>query len=294
METQGSDLLSSSTPGFAVVDGSASSMEPPGPDALFWVVCGFGIMLFFALLLLIFCCIYHRRSKRRRPNTFEFTDLELPRIERRYQDSDFEDLGVLLGEGGLASVYLARDIINDVRVAAKCSCKKQGRIAKSHLLDEHEILSQLDHPNIVQVYHLNTGGEFSTSATMYMELLPGGSVWSQVEGGRAFTEIQTRNAIADVLKALEYLQQGQTKLLHRDITPSNMLLTAGGTVKLSDFSTGKTLPGSKTSAVTLQMFCSMHYCAPEVLTQRRHSVGSDMWAVGCCRGRKETSSLQNG
>ncbi|MFD6427080.1 protein kinase, partial [Streptomyces sp. NPDC060198] len=152
----------------------------------------------------------------------------------RYQLRD------LLGEGGMASVYLAYDAALDRQVAIKTLHTELGREQsfRERFRREAQAVAKLQHTNIVSVF--DTGEDELGGALMpyivmeYVEGLPLGSVLRQdIAAQGAMPADKALKVTADVLAALE--TSHEMGLVHRDIKPGNVMVTKRGVVKVMDF-----------------------------------------------------------
>lgn len=139
-----------------------------------------------------------------------------------------------LGEGGMAQVYLARDVRLGRDVAVKVLDRKLAERPgfRDRFMREARLAAALDHPNIVSLF------DFGDEHALYlvMPYLSGGSVQDLLpRSPLQIGEVVTYGSqIAD---ALEYAHQ--RKVVHRDVKPANMLIHADGRVMLSDFGLAK-------------------------------------------------------
>jgi serine/threonine protein kinase len=146
-----------------------------------------------------------------------------------------------LGEGGMAQVYLARDVRLDREVAVKVLDQKLADRPgfRERFMREARLAAALDHPNIVPLY------DFGDEDALYlvMPYLSGGSLQDLLPRAPLQTgEVVTYGSqIAD---ALDYAHQ--RKVVHRDVKPANVLIHADGRLMLSDFGLAKIVSQTNT------------------------------------------------
>ncbi|MHB2019280.1 MAG: Stk1 family PASTA domain-containing Ser/Thr kinase, partial [Candidatus Xenobia bacterium] len=135
--------------------------------------------------------------------------------------------------------------------------------------------ARMSHPNIVQVYDMEDDGDLHF---LIMEYCDGGDVRQALQraGGRLAPGEAVRITL-DVLKALEYAHKHQ--IVHRDIKPHNILLTANEQVKLTDFGIAKALE-SDTRTQTGDFIGSVAYFSPEQAQGYPVTPASDFYALG--------------
>ena len=174
-------------------------------------------------------------------------------------------LGRLLGRGGLGSVYQVHDMAADKRLALKRLSKDASPVAAALFEREYHALAGLRHPGIVEVfeYGRDDGVPFYT-----MELIEGGDLgtaslmpWREV----------CRN-VRDTASILGVLHARQ--LVHRDLSPRNLLRSQSGRLKLIDF--GAVAPFGPTK----QLVGTPPFVAPEALGAARLDQRTDLFALG--------------
>jgi len=154
----------------------------------------------------------------------EFSEWEIP----PWNLIIFEDK--LLGEGSFAKVYLAK--WRETYVAAKVINSEILNTKKFLVLRELDIMSKLHHPNIVQFL-----GYIDDPFIIIMEYIPKSNLQKNIS---FLSKYQKVNIMRDILKALAYIHNRQpSSLIHRDIKPTNILLTKSKTAKISDFGLSK-------------------------------------------------------
>ncbi|MFF1557951.1 protein kinase [Streptomyces sp. NPDC058279] len=206
----------------------------------------------------------------------------------RYQLRD------LLGEGGMASVYLAYDSALDRHVAIKTLHSELGREAsfRERFRREAQAVAKLSHTNIVSVFDTGEGTvTFDGSAAddgapmpyivmEYVEGQPLGSVL-QADVGQygAMPADRALKVTADVLAALE--TSHEMGLVHRDIKPGNVMMTKRGVVKVMDFGIARAMQSGVTSMTQTGMVVGTpQYLSPEQALGRAVDARSDLYSVG--------------
>ncbi len=196
-----------------------------------------------------------------------------------------------LGRGGMADVYLARvvGLADFKRLFAvkmiRSDLPEWSRFGK-FFIDEARITVHLQHPNITQVFDL---GMCDTGPYLGMEYVDGPDLRQviarsmEMRGGVPFN-LATFVA-REVLQGLAYAHEARMpdgspmNIAHRDISPSNILLTTNGSVKLSDF-------GVAAASIATQaqeegaIVGKAHYFAPEVARGEGASPQSDLFSLG--------------
>ena len=169
-----------------------------------------------------------------------------------------------LGAGGFGRVFLAREKVSQRRVAIK-QLNNQDATRQKAIVHEMQMVSQFNHPNIVTYHH-----HFSESGLLFlvMEYCSGGSVRDAIDG-RKVNAAEVLNWIQTLAEALDFVHG--KKVIHHDIKPDNILVTEGGTLKISDFGVANTGAGTRS------------YMSPEALAWGGNSVFDvrvDVYALG--------------
>ncbi|MEV4994294.1 protein kinase domain-containing protein [Streptomyces niveus] len=198
----------------------------------------------------------------------------------RYQLRD------LLGEGGMASVYLAYDAALDRQVAIKTLHTELGREQsfRERFRREAQAVAKLSHTNIVSVF--DTGEDELDGSLMpyivmeYVEGQPLGSVLqTDIQQYGAMPADRALKVTADVLAALE--TSHEMGLVHRDIKPGNVMMTKRGVVKVMDFGIARAMQSGVTSMTQTGMVVGTpQYLSPEQALGRGVDARSDLYSVG--------------
>ncbi|WP_406382571.1 protein kinase domain-containing protein [Streptomyces sp. NBC_01618] len=198
----------------------------------------------------------------------------------RYQLRD------LLGEGGMASVYLAYDSALDRQVAIKTLHTELGREQsfRERFRREAQAVAKLQHTNIVSVF--DTGEDELGGALMpyivmeYVEGQPlGSALQADIQNYGAMPADKALKVTADVLAALD--TSHEMGLVHRDIKPGNVMVTKRGVVKVMDFGIARAMQSGVTSMTQTGMVVGTpQYLSPEQALGRGVDARSDLYSVG--------------
>ncbi len=199
---------------------------------------------------------------------------------------DYQFEGVL-GEGGMAVVYLAEHQLFHSKVAVKVLNREfvHNENIRKRFISEARNMFKMSHPNIVRVTDMIDDGE---TVAFVMEYIEGESLKEYLARKGKLGDEQIQYILQQMLDALEYVH-GQG-LVHRDIKPSNFMLTPQGKVMLMDFGIAKQLnPGSPeyTSTGTNQQMGTAMYMSPEQVKSTKdvthvtdiYSLGVVLWQM---------------
>ena len=170
----------------------------------------------------------------------------------------------LLGRGGMASVYLARQLSVDRKVALKVldpRVRREPRTVRL-FLNEIQLTAQLDHPQLVRAYE---AGQDSGVLYMAMAYVPGESLHERVSRAGALAEREALTLAAGLARALQYAWE-EHRLLHRDIKPSNVLLDTTGAPRLADLGLALSLRAPEGHPDGQRACGTINYASPEQLS----------------------------
>lgn len=182
-----------------------------------------------------------------------------------------------IGRGGMADVYLAKDLILDneeVAIKVLRTNYQTDQIAVARFQREARAMAELNHPNIVSIRDI---GEEDGQQFLVMEYVDGSDLKKYIQDHAPLSNNEVVRIMEEVLSAMTLAhQQG---IVHRDLKPQNILLTKDGTVKVTDF--GIAVAFAETSLTqTNSMLGSVHYLSPEQARVSKATVQSDIYAMG--------------
>jgi serine/threonine protein kinase len=187
--------------------------------------------------------------------------------------SGFAD-AVEIGRGSFGVVYRAHDLSEDRDVAIKILTSSRDAAAKNRFERERQVLSALSgHPAIVTV--IDSGYTETGQAYVVMELMAAGSLGERVSATGPLLWPQAVEIGIGIAGGLEVAHR--MGVLHRDVKPDNLLVSAHNDVKLADFGVATFVGGA--SSRTWSVIASVAYAAPEVLGGQRSTVASDVYGL---------------
>jgi protein kinase-like protein len=179
-----------------------------------------------------------------------------------------------LGAGAVGVVYRAKQLNLDREVALKLLNQEaaQKPLAVASFRREAQAAGRLSHPNLVQVYDVGQEGK---NYYYTMELVPGGNFEEHLKEHGPMPWREAVVAVRDCCKALAYAQEHD--LVHRDVKPENLMIGAGGVVKLADLG----LAATRTMLALEEAGGTPHFMAPEAVGKGKSDHRSDLYSVGC-------------
>jgi serine/threonine protein kinase len=183
----------------------------------------------------------------------------------------------LLGSGGMGQVYEVEENESGRRVALKILPPAlASSLDRRRFLREGRLAASVSHPNSVYLFGTE---EVEGIPTIAMELVHGIPLNRYVEERGPMT---SRAAVDTILQVISGLQAAEAAgLLHRDVKPSNCLIDATGTVKISDFGVSISSQSLETQLTTTGTFIGTPaYASPEQLKGEETDVRSDIYSVG--------------
>jgi predicted Ser/Thr protein kinase len=186
----------------------------------------------------------------------------------------------LLGEGGMATVYRARDRELRRDVAVKVLFPHLARRAEvvRRFDREARAAAALDHPNILRVYDVGGGVPGGEPPYIVMELVRGSSLKEAVEaGGPMLAELC---ACAGALLADALAAAHAAGVIHRDVKPANVMVASGGRLQLADFGVARVEDDDSLVTRTGALLGTPAFMSPEQATGADIDARSDVYSLG--------------
>ena len=184
----------------------------------------------------------------------------------------------VLGEGGMATVYLAENTLLGKKVAIKLL--KQEFVNNSNIrgrfLAEARHMVQVSHAHIISVLDLIDAGDI---VAIVMEYVDGQSLKEYLQQKGRLNDSEIRTLFSQILTALQHVHD--SGFVHRDIKPSNFMLTRAGSIKLADFGIAKDLNKRFEMTETGTQMGTPIYMSPEQVRDSKDvDCRSDIYSLG--------------
>jgi serine/threonine-protein kinase len=184
----------------------------------------------------------------------------------------------LVGRGGMGVVYEAVDESLDRTVALKLIAPELAAEPgfRGRFMTESRIAASLDHPNVVPIYR---AGEEDGLLFLAMRFVSGDDLRTLVGRDGPLAPARAATVIAQVAAALDAAHA--RGLVHRDVKPANVLLTADDHAYLTDFGLVKDLAATTGVTRTGEVLGTLDYVAPERIQGGETGPWTDVYALGC-------------
>lgn len=184
----------------------------------------------------------------------------------------------LLGRGGMGLVYLARNTSLHRLCALKILSPRHTAADEEYVErfeNEARAAAALVHPNVVTTHAI---GRADGLHYLEMEYVPGGSLQSEIDSQVQIGPIRSTSMTVGIAAGLTIAHR--LGIVHRDLKPDNVLVTPGGTPKISDFGLAKRILSDDASGARLAG--TPHFMAPELFEGAPATTASDVYALGVC------------
>ncbi|MFQ9435668.1 MAG: Stk1 family PASTA domain-containing Ser/Thr kinase [Ruminococcus callidus] len=192
------------------------------------------------------------------------------RLDGRYELTD------LVGEGGMANVYRASDVLDNRVVAVKILKNEysESEEFQRRFRDESKAIAMMSHPNIVKIYDMGFSDKMQY---IVMEYIDGITLKDYIDSEHV---LNWKDAVHFVVQILRALQHAHNRgIVHRDIKPQNIMLLTDGTIKVMDFGIAK-FAREESRTATDQAIGTVHYISPEQARGDVTDAKSDLYSVG--------------
>ena len=184
-----------------------------------------------------------------------------------------------IGRGGMADVYLARDVLLDRLVAIKVLFPEYATDPSfvERFRREAQSAANLNHPNIVSVYDW---GRSNNTYFIAMEYVPGRTLAEALHDVGQITAMKAAEVGIEVAAALSFAHQNN--VVHRDIKPGNILIGSNGQLKVADFGIARALGSAADSSLTQvgAVMGTAAYFSPEQAQGGQPDPRSDLYSLG--------------
>jgi serine/threonine-protein kinase PpkA len=180
-----------------------------------------------------------------------------------------------IGRGGSAIVYLAERESDRQQVVLKILDAKAGldEILLQRFVQEFDIISSIDHPNVVKIYDR---GFSDRHAYIAMEYFPKGSLVEVIRQG-----LSGRQALSLLAQAAGALREVHNRgVIHRDIKPGNLMARGDGSIVLADFGIAKRIDNNLGHTRHGELYGTPYYVSPEQIDGKPATAQSDIYSLG--------------
>lgn len=197
-------------------------------------------------------------------------------ITRGQKINDRYEIIRTIGEGGMANVYLAHDLILDRDVAVKIlrgDLSGDDKFVR-RFQREATAASSLSHPNIVEMYDV---GDDNGIYFIVMEYIEGKTLKSLIKKRGKLTLSETIDIMLQLTSGIACAHESY--IIHRDIKPQNVIIMDNGQVKITDFGIASSLNSNELTQ-TNSVMGSVHYLPPEQANGNGATIKSDIYSLG--------------
>ena len=181
-----------------------------------------------------------------------------------------------IGEGGMARIYIGRDLRLNRRVAIKIP--QQRLLGEADFLErfrhEAQAAAMLSHPNIVAIYDVGQDGDLHY---IVMEYVDGVDLKTIINREAPLTITRALHLVEQIARGLHAAHRAG--MIHRDVKPQNVLVTANGQAHVTDFGVAKSHLSTALTETGIA-FGTVDYLSPEQAQGHPATVQSDLYALG--------------
>ena len=186
----------------------------------------------------------------------------------------------LIGKGGMSRVFLASDrqLTNKQWAVKEVDRRKKdpaGRPIEQSLASEADILSRLDHPNIVNIIDVEKTENF---IYIVMDHVPGQTLAELVRTEGPQSEADVQKWMLQICDVMGYLHNQNPPIIYRDMKPANVMLHPDGYVKIIDFGVSREYKDTQNHDTI--SFGTEGYAPPEAYGNAQTNAASDIYSIG--------------
>ena len=187
----------------------------------------------------------------------------------------------VLGEGSFGKAFLCKKLSDDsLCVIKQILIEGMSQKEKDEVLNESNILSKLDHQNIIKFYDVFESKKPKHMINIVTEYADGGDLSEKIKERKNkngnFTESEILDYFTQICLAIRHIHE--KKIIHRDLKSGNIFLMKNGFVKLGDFGIAKNFQRTIDKAKT--MVGTPYYLSPEIIESKPYDSKSDIWSLG--------------
>lgn len=182
-----------------------------------------------------------------------------------------------IGAGAMGGVFKGWDIILERNVALKIISYKLSSIEsfREMFVKEARLISQLNHPNIAQIYYIDQSDDVFYFA---MELINGGTLKDMIRDSNNLNSTKGLEYLITVCRTLDFVSG--KNIIHRDIKPENIMISDSGVLKVVDFGVAVVNDGEKKKGKTENLVGSPYYVSPDCIKGLPLDSRSDIYSLG--------------
>lgn len=217
---------------------------------------------------------YEKKQQQQQPNKEEQPPLN--KIE--YLDSEtIQKLKRIkeIGRGASGTVYkVSKSVIQEEIYVLKVMTQINHQNFQN-LIKENEILSQLNHPNVIKTYGIFLSDE-ENPPSILLEYCPS-DIFNAVKD-KKLSKSDIVLAVFQIAQAMKYIHF--MHIIHRDLKPSNILIAVDGTIKISDFGISKIMSSEEQFTSMTGSIGTLFFMAPEVCNNEEYNEKVDVFSFG--------------
>lgn len=211
---------------------------------------------------------------------YELCEYNIVMFEQGVLIADRYKLISLLGKGGFSEVWLAEDILTNIRVAIKIYAPGVGLddAGISLFTQEFSLVFDMNHTNLLHPTHFDCWQRMPFLILPYCQ---NGSAFKYVSPDMQISEDEAWKVLHDVAAGLAYLHGKNPPIIHQDIKPDNILISDEGHYMITDFGISTRIRSTLKRSAAEMSGGTIAYMGPERFSETPHPImASDIWSLG--------------